>query len=101
MTLDAASQSPTRAAATRRPTRAPRLRYGLVSVASAAGFILLWEGLAASGIIDPEFFPPPTRVSSEFLKLLADGTLLDYALVSTRRVVVGFALSALLGISLG
>jgi taurine transport system permease protein len=82
--------------------RAPaRVRYGAVSVASAIGFIGLWEALAACGAIDAEFFPPPTRVSGELAKLLGDGTLIDYALVSTRRVLTGFAFSSVIGISLG
>jgi taurine transport system permease protein len=83
----------------RRP--AARRRYGAVSIASAICFIGLWEALAASGVIDAEFFPPPTRVSGELAKLLGDGTLITYALVSTRRVLTGFAFSATIGTALG
>src|SRR6185369_14202722 len=90
-----------RAAGGGRSASAARLFYGMVSIASAAGFILLWEGLAASGVIDAEFFPPPTLVSGELGKLLGDGTLIDDVLVSSRRVLVGFGLSALLGTALG
>jgi taurine transport system permease protein len=78
-----------------------RFRYGAVSVASAIGFIGLWEALAAIGVIDAEFFPPPTRVFGELARLLGDGTLMGDALVSARRVLVGFALSAVIGTALG
>jgi taurine transport system permease protein len=84
-----------------RRAAASRLRYGAISVVSAVGFIGLWEALAASGLIDAEFFPPPTRVSGELVKLLNDGTLITYALVSARRVLTGFAFSAVFGIALG
>jgi ABC-type nitrate/sulfonate/bicarbonate transport system permease component len=88
-----------------RPARArravvSRLRYGAISVVSAVGFIGLWEALAAGGVIDAEFFPPPTRVSGELLKLLNDGTLITFALISARRVLTGFAFSAVFGIAL-
>ncbi|MGF7160839.1 taurine transport system permease protein [Rhodoligotrophos appendicifer] len=78
-----------------------RLGYLAISAVSALVFIALWEGLAATGIIDPEFFPPPTHVWTELKTLISDGTLLTDILASAIRVVVGFALSAVVGIALG
>jgi taurine transport system permease protein len=76
-------------------------RYAAISVVSAAAFIGLWEYLAWTGAIDPEFFPPPSHVWGELIKLLSDGTLLIYILESARRVLLGFLLSAAIGIPLG
>ena len=91
--------APRRSGAARRTTA--RLRYAAVNIASACAFIGLWEALAAINIIDPEFFPPPSHVWGELAKLVGDGTLLDYVLVSARRVLIGFVLSAVAGTALG
>jgi taurine transport system permease protein len=78
-----------------------RFRYAAISVVSASAFIGFWEYLAWIGAIDPEFFPPPSHVWGELVKLLSDGTLLIYILESARRVLLGFLLSAAVGIPLG
>lgn len=78
-----------------------RLRYAAISVVSASAFIGLWEYLAWIRAIDPEFFPPPSHVWEELFKLISDGTILLYILESARRVLVGFVLSAAVGIPLG
>jgi taurine transport system permease protein len=80
---------------------ADRLRYIAISVISASGFIALWEFLAWTGAIDPEFFPPPSHVWDELVTLMGDGTLLVYIVESSRRVFLGFLLSAAVGIPLG
>jgi taurine transport system permease protein len=78
-----------------------RLGYAAISVVSTVTFVGLWEYAASTGVIDAEFFPPPTHVAGAFLALLVDGTLLNYILVSARRVLLGFVFSAGLGIPLG
>jgi taurine transport system permease protein len=78
-----------------------RFRYATISVVSASAFIGLWEYLAWVGAIEPEFFPPPSHVWGELVRLLSDGTLLIYILESARRVLLGFLLSAAVGIPLG
>jgi taurine transport system permease protein len=78
-----------------------RLGYAAISVVSAGAFIGLWEYLASIRAIDPEFFPPPSHVWGELIKLLSDGTLLIYIMESARRVLLGFVLSTAVGIPLG
>jgi taurine transport system permease protein len=78
-----------------------RFRYAAISVVSAGAFIGLWEYLAWIHAIDPEFFPPPSHVWGELIKLLSDGTLLIYIAESARRVLLGFVLSSAVGIPLG
>lgn len=72
-----------------------------VSIASVVGFVLLWQGLTASGFIDPAFFPSPVRVATEAAKLIASFEIFRDIWVSTERVLVGFGLSALFAIPLG
>jgi len=78
-----------------------RFRYAAISVVSAGAFIGLWEYLAWIHAIDPEFFPSPSHVWGELIKLLSDGTLLIYIMESARRVLLGFVLSSAVGIPLG
>jgi taurine transport system permease protein len=82
--------------------RAPwRHRYTAISTVSALCFIGLWEFAAATGVIDPQFFPPPSYVWGELKRLAADGSIFEFILISTRRVLIGFAASAAVGIPLG
>jgi taurine transport system permease protein len=80
-----------------------RRRFGKVAVstASVVAFVLVWEALTASGAIDPAFFPSPTRMAGEAAKLVASFEIFWHIGVSTERVLVGFALSALVAIPLG
>jgi taurine transport system permease protein len=78
-----------------------RSPYLWLSVASAISFISLWEIAAVLGVIDPQFFPPPSYVIAEFSIGIADGTLLHSMIDSIRRVMIGFTLSVLIGIPLG
>lgn len=78
-----------------------RYRYVAISAMSTVCFIGLWELAAATGAIDPQFFPPPSYVWSELKRLVSDGSIFDFILISTRRVLIGFAASAAVGIPLG
>ncbi|WP_290874626.1 ABC transporter permease [Aquabacterium sp.] len=61
--------------------------------------LLLW-GLAAAGEVDPVFLPSPAQVL-ERMKAWWDEELLTDMGISTMRVVVGWAASALLALPLG
>jgi NitT/TauT family transport system permease protein len=61
--------------------------------------LLLW-GLAAAGEVDPVFLPSPAQVLAR-MKAWWDEELLTDMGISTMRVVVGWAASALLALPLG
>jgi NitT/TauT family transport system permease protein/sulfonate transport system permease protein len=63
--------------------------------------LMVWEGLSVAGIINPFLFPSPSRIIATLGAMLADGTLLEHSLASLNRVLVGFALAAFVGITLG
>ncbi len=71
------------------------------SIAVLVVFIAVWEWLPkAVGI--PEFIlPPPSRVWSEFLRMLANDRLLWHSGITTLEIIVGFILGCLLGIVIG
>jgi taurine transport system permease protein len=86
----------------RRPAPAGGRRgYRSISAASAIGFIAIWEVAALSGAIDPEFFPPPSHIVDAFVTMVTSGVLFGDIAISAIRVLVGFALSAALGVPLG
>ena len=84
------------------PAPSGRGRRLLVSAAfgaaSAALGLLLWIALAAGGVDD---FPGPVPVARRAGTLLADGTLLEDAWSSLRRVLTGFALGTALAVPVG
>jgi ABC-type nitrate/sulfonate/bicarbonate transport system permease component len=71
------------------------------SVAVLVVFLAVWEWLPrAAGV--PEFIlPPPSKVWSEFLRMLANDRLLWHTGITTLEIIVGFVLGCLLGIAIG
>ena len=63
-----------------------------------AALLVLWEILARRHIWDAT---PPLAVFRTLWELLRDGTLLDATAVSLRRVLLGYAVSLLIGVPLG
>ncbi len=67
-------------------------------------FLLLlaaWEGLTRLGLW-PEFvFPSPASVARTLYRGFANGTMLVAVAISLRRLLVGFLISAIVGIGLG
>ncbi|MFK0191269.1 ABC transporter permease [Kitasatospora sp. NPDC090308] len=93
------AESPTGPAATasrssvRRVVRTLALNLLAVAVGLAA-----WSLLAAAGV---QGLPGPGEVADRAGELIADGTLLDDALASLRRVLLGFALGTLAAVPVG
>jgi NitT/TauT family transport system permease protein len=75
------------------------------------GLILIWEYCSRTGIVDPKFVPAPTTVAktwwvwifgtSDPHYSLYVGNWLEHAAASTRRVFIGFAIAAVVGIPVG
>ncbi|WP_406457568.1 ABC transporter permease [Streptomyces sp. NBC_00876] len=91
--------APERPGGTRKKTRGTgRLTAALLALASAALGLLVWAVLANSGI---EGFPGPVVVARRAGELIADGTLLDNAGASLKRVLIGYVLGVVLAIPVG
>lgn len=60
-----------------------------------------WALATETGWVSPLFLPSPVSVASEASKLMASGELWVAILASTRRVMLGFALAALVAVPLG
>jgi NitT/TauT family transport system permease protein len=71
------------------------------SIAVLVLFIAVWEWLPRLVGVPEFILPPPSKVWTEFLRMLANERLLWHAGITTLEVIVGFALGALLGVAIG
>lgn len=63
--------------------------------------LALWELLSRGGIANPRLFPPFSDVVARFLDLWASATFPEHLLATLRRMLLGYALAAVVGIGLG
>jgi NitT/TauT family transport system permease protein len=71
-------------------------KYGCI-----IAFILLWEVLSRTRLINPVFFPAPSVILETIWRMLGTGEMIKHARVSLMRAVPGFLLASALGIPLG
>jgi ABC-type nitrate/sulfonate/bicarbonate transport system permease component len=62
---------------------------------------LFWEWLVRSGTVNHVFLPSPVAVLDAFYDLIREGALWTNMFASMKRVLAGYGLGAVLGISLG
>lgn len=63
--------------------------------------LLLWEGLARSGIWPPYLFPGPLAVGEALLSGLRRGLFVTATLVSIQRLAIGYGIALVIGLALG
>src|SRR5439155_19891182 len=73
----------------------------LRSIMGFAAFLTAWELLASAGLINAVLLPSPTTLFWAAGDLLRSGTLLRHVSASIDRVLVGFALATVVGLTLG
>jgi NitT/TauT family transport system permease protein len=75
--------------------RAARSAYPFIVVGAA------WEIVAHAGMFPPRFFPPVEAIAAAFARLTISGVLPHHALDTIVRLSAGFALAALIGVTIG
>jgi NitT/TauT family transport system permease protein/sulfonate transport system permease protein len=73
----------------------------LRSILGFAAFLIAWEILASAGLINAVLLPAPSTLIGAAVDLMLNGTLLRNVGASIERVLVGFALAAAVGLTLG
>src|SRR5215470_6527723 len=68
---------------------------------SLPAFLLVWQLVSASGRVNRILTPAPTDVFAAIVRAIRDGTLLLDVGWSVSRVIVGYAIGAVLGIVTG
>ncbi len=77
------------------------LRQRVLSVLSPLAALGAWEAMAAAGLLDTRFVPPPTAVMRTLWALLLSGELTRHLFTSLSRIFFGFLSGAIPGIALG
>jgi NitT/TauT family transport system permease protein len=78
-----------------------RLRVSVIGFAGPAVLIGIWAALASLQLFPASLFPTPAAVAAGLAHEVASGRLFDDAIASLFRVMLGFLLSAALGVPTG
>ena len=78
----------------------PTSRY-LLSAVGLAGFLLLWEAIAQSGLMATHLLPPPSALPATFISEVRLGIWQEMVWASLSHYTAGFVLGSLFGVTLG
>lgn len=78
-----------------------RFVFNLRRLLSILAFLLIWEIISRTGIIDSNFLPPFSVVIKTFFNMLVSGELVTNIAVSMKRSLLGFGLGIVIAIPLG
>lgn len=73
----------------------------VLGILGTAGFFLIWEIIAQSGLINTAFFPAPSAIAISAYGLIVSGELLRHFIASIWRAALGFCLGSMIGILVG
>jgi NitT/TauT family transport system permease protein len=88
------------------PGAAPPVRESRLRIVARTAFpflvvALMWEITARSGVFPPKLFPSLEAVGNALVELTLNGILPHHALDTILRLIVGFVLSAVVGVFIG
>ncbi len=96
------STTPASTTPARRPrTATGRLRTALLGLIVPAILLGAWQLNSVTGVFTAVQLPPPGAVAAAGVELLQRGELGVHVLISTQRVLLGFAAGAALGVAAG
>lgn len=73
----------------------------LLGMILPAALLLLWQWASTSGSYSASQLPTPSAVGSALVELLERGTYWTHVAISLQRVLIGFAIGAVAGLTLG
>ena len=85
----------------RKPVSTGRVRRTVLAFVIPAAIFAAWTAATAVAVVPSSILPSPAIVVSTFTSMIADGTLSTDLSVSLVRVVIGYAVSAAIGITVG
>jgi ABC-type nitrate/sulfonate/bicarbonate transport system permease component len=89
----------------RRHASAPRgseVRWRLALIAEVVLILVAWQVLIGVWeVLPPAFLPPPTAIAASLAELFASDTFIGHLWFSTSNVLVGLAMAATVGITVG
>lgn len=78
----------------------PADRY-ILSAVGLVGFLLIWEGIAQSGLFATHLLPPPSTLPGTLISEIQLGFWQSMVWASLRHYTVGFVLGTFFGVALG
>lgn len=78
-----------------------RVRQLLIGIAFPLALLAAWQVLADARVLNPVFFPAPSRALGVLAERVADGSVWPPLLATLWRMLVGWLLAGLLGVLLG
>ena len=72
-----------------------------VSVVSILCLLAIWELICQSGVVSSLFLPAPTAIISALLQMIADGEIGVSLAASLYRILAGFFIGSLVGLTVG
>jgi len=78
----------------------PAKRYFL-SATGLVAFLLIWESIARSGLVEVHLLPPPSTLPETLVSEIGLGIWQSMLWASLRHYSVGFVLGSILGVTLG
>jgi len=81
--------------------RLPAASWRFAGPLFVLALLLIWEAASQLKLVNVVLFPPLTTVLGRFFALWADNTFPMHLLPTLRRMLLGYAMAAALGISLG
>lgn len=88
-------------AAERQGTINPALKSGIRRLIFYILLLAVWQAIAISGVWPDYLFPGPLGVLNSLVSGFQNGLFLQATLVSLQRLVTGYAISTLVGLTLG
>lgn len=68
---------------------------------TAVSLLLIWELVAYTGLIAPQFLPAPSKVLAAMWSMMLNQNLLWHAWVSCLRVLLAFSIAAIMAVPIG
>jgi len=72
-----------------------------LSLISFITIVLVWEIVSQKGWVTPLFLPAPSAIFSEGWDMLKTGLLFEHVFASLSRIILGFFVACILGVSVG
>ena len=78
-----------------------KVLYGVEYIGLLVVLIAVWQAASNAGMLNPVTLPSPATILETFVTLVKKGTLQKNLLISSQRVLTGYAISAVSAIVLG
>jgi NitT/TauT family transport system permease protein len=77
------------------------MKRTLIALSFFAALVALWQTFVSAQVWSPVLLPPPLDVAKYLWQATLDGTLAEGALVTLKRLLIGYGIGCIMGLPLG